>query len=173
MEACTEGWVQGAVGGRGSPLPHPNWKPLKIFMSPKKSLKLIFTFAGTGLLHLSSFYPIKAWPQLLKTYSKKNLETFFFSFKIIEKQTNSLRVSLGNICWQVHRSEPVRVELRRGAGGGGSLTWREWGRKGTESHCSCPSSLLFLLEESKSSDLHRCGSLVTWRPTDHSSLPAF
>lgn len=38
------------------PHPPPDWNALKIFMSPKKSLRLIFTFAGAGLLHLSAFY---------------------------------------------------------------------------------------------------------------------
>lgn len=137
MESRTEGWVQGTVGGRGSP-PNPNWKPLKIFTSPKQSLKLIVTFAGIGLLHLSSFYlqtlspsfwfPSKLDLSCSKHTARKNLETFFFfSFKIIEKQTNSLRVSLDNICWQVHRAEPVRVDFRFVVGVVNTVRMREKG----------------------------------------------
>lgn len=48
--------------------------------------------------------PIKTWPQLLKTYSKKNPEeTFFFPFKIIEKQI------LGESVWTTLAGESIKL----------------------------------------------------------------
>lgn len=91
--------------------------------------------------------PIKTWPQLLKTYSKKNPEeTFFFPFKIIEKQI------LGESVWTTLAGESIKLSQAVWPSGVlgvvNRVTMREkWVLT------SFLSSLLFLLEESKGSNL--------------------
>lgn len=179
MEACTEGWAHGTVGGRHFHTLHPtemHWRYSWAQRSPWNwSSPLLGQDFSTSVHFISKRYLLPFGSHQSLTSAAQNIQQ--------EKSRDRLlknKQILWESVWTTFAGKSIELsqfvwtsDVCVCVGGGWSLTRWAWGRKGAESHRSCPLSFRFLLEESKSSDLHWCGSLVTRRSTDNSSLPPF